>query len=176
MEIWKPVVGYENRYLISNKGNLKSLGGFWINKKGTIVKFNPRIMKQFNTQGYLYSNLCNGIKQTPKKIHRLVADAFIPNPENKRNINHIDGNKSNNNLENLEWATHSENLIHAYKLGLHKPKKRNFGDNPRSKKIIDIKNNKIYSSINHLSFESKIPRTTLTRKIKNNKLNQYKYI
>lgn len=72
-------------------------------------------------RGYYIVTLCKGKERKTKKIHRLVAEAFIPNVENKLQVNHIDGNKLNNNVKNLEWCTDSENMIHAYKTGLMKP-------------------------------------------------------
>lgn len=71
--------------------------------------------------GYLKVNLYKDGKGSSKRIHRLVAEAFIPNPDNKPDVNHKDGNKHNNNVENLEWVTKSENMIHAYETGLNKP-------------------------------------------------------
>lgn len=74
------------------------------------------------TTGYSHTELYDGFgKCYRKKVHRLVAEAFIPNPEHKTDINHIDGNKLNNNVENLEWCTKSENMLHAWKTGLVKP-------------------------------------------------------
>lgn len=107
-EIWKPVVGYENRYQVSNLGNIKSL-----NYRGTSV---PGLLKPVKLKlGYLQISTWADGKQYNATIHRLVAEAFIPNPENKPCINHIDGNKLNNRVENLEWCTDSENKVHSYR-------------------------------------------------------------
>ena len=104
MEIWKDIPGYEGVYQVSNLGNVKSL---------------PRMVS--NGKGYL----CIELKDKNGKyhfcgVHRLVAVAFIENPDNKPQINHIDGNKKNNIVENLEWCTNGENQVHAYKMGLNR--------------------------------------------------------
>ena len=106
-EIWKDIVGLEGKYQVSNFGNVKRLAYKKLNKdyKETIIK--PRLHK-----GYLYA--LHGVKGITQLIHRLVAIAFIPNPENKKTVNHIDADKTNNNLSNLEWNTHSEQMRHAY--------------------------------------------------------------
>jgi hypothetical protein len=82
-------------------------------------------MRKFqNNQGYLYLILKKGCRKHTLKVHRLVASAFIPNPENKPAVNHIDGNKGNNQASNLEWVSTSENLRHAWATGLHGEKTR----------------------------------------------------
>ena len=112
-EIWKDIPGYEGHYQISNHSNVRTL--CYLNKKNCIKLLKPVKAKT----GYLVVNLHKNNKATIKYVHRLVAEAFIPNPENKPHINHIDGNKSNPAINNLEWVTPSENQIHAYNLGLH---------------------------------------------------------
>lgn len=106
-EIWRDVLGYEGFYKISNLGRLMSLNR--TDKKGSNI-----IMKPYQSRGYFQVNLkVKGIRKM-KHIHRLIAIAFIPNPENKPHINHIDGNKGNNSMSNLEWCTPQENVRHAY--------------------------------------------------------------
>ncbi len=105
-EIWKDIPGYEGIYAISNLGVIRRFDR--IKKLG--VKDN----------GYLTANLSLKGKTRNFYPHRLVAIAFIPNPENKPDVNHIDGNKKNNSVTNLEWVTKSENMIHANKTGLTK--------------------------------------------------------
>lgn len=113
-EIWKDVVGYEGLYQVSNLGRVKSL--FRIitqnNGQGVIYKrsVKERILKQFlNHMGYYVVMLAkDGVNKT-LRVSRLVGMAFLPNPENKPEIDHIDGNPQNNNVNNLQWCTHKEN-------------------------------------------------------------------
>ena len=108
-EIWKDVPGYEGLYQVSNMGRVKSL---IVSRAHPIA---PRILAlSEDRKGYLRCRL----KDRSVPIHRLVAVAFIQNPGNKPQVNHIDGNKKNNCTENLEWVTNTENQRHAFNLGL----------------------------------------------------------
>jgi len=109
-EIWKEVSGFNGMYRISNCGRLESIfTGSPIIREPSLNKGYPSICLRINK------------KTINKRIHRLVAEAFIPNPDNKKTINHIDGNKQNNHVSNLEWCTQKENVQHAYRIGLSKP-------------------------------------------------------
>jgi hypothetical protein len=114
-EIWLPVKNWEGLYEISSYGRVKSL------PKGDGNGNRERILKQgnepSNTTIYKSVRFSKDGKVTKYIVHRLVAEHFIPNSENKPQINHIDNNGSNNNIENLEWVTGSENMIHAQKQG-----------------------------------------------------------
>lgn len=106
-EIWKNVVGYEGVYQVSNLGNLKRL-----------FKNKERMLSgREDKDGYIEVILSR--KQSKKfcRLHRLVAEAFIPNIDNKPQVNHKDRNKKNNKVENLEWVTCSENTIHTFETG-----------------------------------------------------------
>lgn len=116
IEEWRPVCieGFENRYMVSSFGNVLSFP--------TKRRSHSRVLKPKTTwDGYLETALTgdNG-KCKFIRTHRLVAIHFIPNPDNKPEVNHKDGNKFNNRVDNLEWVTSSENQIHAYKAGLQK--------------------------------------------------------
>lgn len=137
-EIWVDIEGYEGIYQVSNFGRIKSLSRPIFNGKGYFLS-KERILKgSKNEKGYLQVELLG----KPTLIHRIVAIIFIPNPNNLPQVNHIDGDKSNNCVENLEWCTNSENQLHAYRLGLNK---RSEYAGKSKKKIcqIDLKTKKI---------------------------------
>jgi hypothetical protein len=115
---WKDVEDFVGYYLVSNDGCVKSL-----KRNGTIS--GDRILKQKVRQkdGYMEVHLQNPKSDKRRLVHRLMAIAFIPNPENKPQVNHRNGIKTDNRIENLEWATHQENMDHAVKFGLIKKKK-----------------------------------------------------
>lgn len=110
-EVWKPIEGYEGMYEISNLGRIKS---FKTNKQ------NGKILKLNTCSRYSKCILSKNGISTTFNIHRLVAQTFIPNPDNKLEINHIDGNRFNNCVSNLEWCTRKENMEHASKNRLMK--------------------------------------------------------
>lgn len=124
MEIWKDVVGYEGYYQVSNLGNIRSVDRVIYSDKlhiGTKRKLDGKMLKPYvNAHGYLALTLTKNGKEKSLRVHRLVAEAFIKNPNNYDQINHIDGNKTNNKVENLEWCNNQHNVIHAYKNGLTK--------------------------------------------------------
>lgn len=107
-EIKKDVVGYEGLYLVNELGEVYS------------VKSGRQLTPCENRFGYLNVCLRKSGKGKTEKVHRIVAKAFIPNPENKPQVNHIDGNKKNNCADNLEWVTNSENKKHAFVSGISK--------------------------------------------------------
>jgi hypothetical protein len=110
-ETWKDIDGYNNAYQISNLGNVRSA-----HKSKKILKTDKD-----DPDRYVSVTLYLSVgKRRKEKIHRLIAKAFIPNPENKSQVNHINGNKKDNSLEIFEWCTPSENVIHSYKTGLQK--------------------------------------------------------
>lgn len=111
-EIWKPIPGHEEYYEVSNLGRVRRIKSSAGAKAGRILK------GYLDSIGYLGVTLSINGKVRGFFIHRLVAMTFIPNPENKREVNHKDGNKTNNSVSNLEWATRSENVMHAYNTGL----------------------------------------------------------
>ena len=132
IEIWKAIAECNGIYYISDYGRVKS---FKCGKE--------RIMKPYLTdKGYLRIGLWGNDKQKMHKIHRLVANAFIENIDNKPDINHKDGIKTNNHIDNLEWMTQQENIKHAWENGLCESSR-----SARSKPVIDILTNKKYDSL-----------------------------
>lgn len=122
---WKEIKGYEGKYIISNYGEIISLPRYKQNKSKLQYVEPKEILRYVNPKnGYVYVQLWNNAKYKNIRLHRLVAQTFIPNLENKPQINHIDGNKQNNKADNLEWCTQSENSKHAYRIGLAKPRGR----------------------------------------------------
>lgn len=121
-EIWKNIKRYENLYKVSNWGRVKS------------ARNNILLKLHIQKNGYLRVSLSKNGKIKYYNIHRLVAEAFIPNPNNYPIINHIDGNKKNNNVKNLEFCTYSHNNKEARRLGLNISKKGKY--NHKSRKVV----------------------------------------
>ena len=99
-ETWKDINNYEGYYQISNLGRVRN------------IKYNRFLTNHLNHKGYNRTCLCKNSKQKVMRIHRLVAEAFIPNPESKQEVNHKDFDKTNNKVSNLEWVTGKENIRH----------------------------------------------------------------
>ena len=121
MEIWKEIKNYEEFYEVSNLGRIRRKSGY-VNSG---IKYNDKrfiegkILKQnLKRNGYLTVDLCKNNQVKTISVHRLVAIAFCDNVENKIQVNHKNGKKTDNRAENLEWVTISENRIHAYQTGL----------------------------------------------------------
>ena len=169
MVIWKDVEGFEGLYRVSSEGVLISTPRQ--GAKGGVVKGYP------TRQGYMEYCLHKNNKVKRVCVHRVLAKHFIQNPENKPFVNHIDGNKSNNNIENLEWVTRQENVEHAVRTGLLNNKGEN---HPQSKitdqevlEIRDLYKNKIYNQREigeiygvHPSYVSSIVRNEYRKAVK----------
>jgi hypothetical protein len=135
-EIWKEIDGYDGIYEVSNKGRVKSLARFDLQGH----KLKERILRPaVNSSGYCTVCLSKGGHRRLFTVHRLVAQTFISNPENKPSVNHIDGDKTNNATTNLEWNTYLENMRHAINTGLKKDKGEKHGNSKLTEKqVIEI--------------------------------------
>lgn len=134
IQIWKAIPGYEGQYEISNSGLVMRI---YKNKVKSKI-----LSTRINNCGYVEVRLSKNSKTITKFIHNLLAQTFIPNVNNRLEVNHINGIKTDNHLSNLEWVTHSENMIHAYKSCLLKK---------LSKPVIDRCNDKEYQSAKEAS-------------------------
>lgn len=117
MEIWKDIPGYEGKYQVSNLGNVKSINYKQTGREGLLTPVDT-------ANGYCGVNLRDKISHKKLvNVHRLVGTLFVPNPENKPQINHINGDKRDNRADNLEWCTASENQNHSLGIGLRHTRK-----------------------------------------------------
>lgn len=153
-EKWYSICGYAGYYEISDTGIVRSIPRVINILNGGKRKLTGKIIKpRPNNCGYLEVRLSMFGMLTTKFVHILLAEIFIPNPENKKEINHIDGNKLNNSIENLEWVTHAENIKHAYKLGLCKVENKQIP-------VVDICTGKEFKSVKQAAELNNIPYST----------------
>jgi hypothetical protein len=170
-EIWKDITGYEGLYKVSSYGRIKSLIDHYGNERVLILK------NIVNDRGYLRVNLYKLGKIKTLKVHRIVAIEFIPNPDKKKQVNHIDGIKINNYISNLEWNTGHENIKHSWKIGLRKPlvftdlHRQRIGI-AKSKQVINYLNGEVYESIRQASLAYSISAPYLSRML-NGKCKNY---
>ena len=148
MEVWKDIKGYEGYYQISSFGNVKNI------KTGKIL------IGDTNNIGYRRVWLYTPIKKR-MFVHRLVAEAFCDNPENKPIINHKDGDKLNNSSDNLEWVTRSENDLHAFRLGLRKSYPCQFKHKIAAYNIVTKELCKTYDNVEECAKALNIARTNI---------------
>ena len=169
MEIWKDVVGYEEYYEVSSEGNVRSKDR-WVNNKGTIEFRKGRVLKQCDNRGYKLVTLCKDAFPFKAKVHRLVADAFIPNPDNKPEVDHINGDRGDNRAENLRWCTKTENMRNSV----------------TKKKLSDLKSKPVYmvcadgtvmvfKSLLECSEQTSITRNTLYTSLNGKELTNYDF-
>ena len=149
--IWKDIPNFEEKYQASTKGEIR-------NKK------NNKIVKQYvNNKGYYTISLYINNKQSRYNVHTFIAKTFIKNSNNLPLINHIDGNKLNNNIENLEWCTSKHNIKHAYDNGLKKGYRKKVYQYDKSDKLIAI-----YESQTLASMITKIKQSGISRSCNSN--------
>jgi len=120
-EVWKDIEGYDGYYKVSNEGNVKSLDRIVLGNRGSKCRRVGRPMKlRVEKNGYVRVALSSDGKNIKFSVHRLVGIAFLDNKKGLPEINHIDGNKENNNVENLEWCSSRDNQLHAFASGLQR--------------------------------------------------------
>ena len=167
-EKWKDIKGYEGIYQVSNYGNVRVLDRYVWNHNGFVKRKGKILKPSLNKYGYKDVMLSKDNVRKKYRINRLVAEAFIENPENKEQVNHIDRNKTNNNVNNLEWVTRQENITHSYLL-----------NNENSNMILlkDDSGKAIsqYSSIKALSDCTNISVGGIFKTLKNNNI-RFEYI
>jgi hypothetical protein len=149
-QIWRDLKDFKGLYQVSNLGKVRSLNRRVYHSGNQTTHFHKgRILSsRINNSGYLSVRLSKEGFVVTRFVHRLIAEAFVPNLQDKPCVNHKDGNKLNNEIDNLEWVTHKENMQHAYKIGLIKKKnKKSLFNHTMNKievhiKIIRTKNEK----------------------------------
>lgn len=198
MNNWINITGFGSEYYQINKDTLKikSIDRIVPHWRGGERLMKGRVLRQVkDARGYLI--VCFAVDGVIKnqKVHRIIANAFVPNPDNKPEINHINGIKHDNRIENLEWCTSSENQIHAFRIGLQKGKKgkdnpmygklkesnpnygRKTGKNaPNAKLVLNTSTGIFYESIKEAAFSFNIKSATLVNALLGNRKNNTPFI
>lgn len=159
----------------------KNFDNYYIDTNGEVYSFKTKRWLKLSKDSKGYKVLKRRNKPDIR-VHRIVAQLYIPNIDNKNEINHKNGIKTDNRIENLEWTTHQENCKHAYKTGLHKPseiqkeKARQFCIKTKSRRCINLQTGKIYNSTKEASRETKIPNSVICYQLNHSQHPQWKYL
>jgi Trp operon repressor len=171
IEVYVDISNYEGYYQVSNYGNVRSLDRVITEQTGKTQTLKGRILKPHtNSSGYYQINLNRKSIRTTFAIHQLVAQAFLDNRSRKPTVNHINGIKTDNNVNNLEWATYSENLEHAYKNKLRTSVlsqavgEKNYKRKLTPEQVIEIKRLLVAGNLTHREIATKfsVARSTIT--------------
>jgi len=127
--IWKPISGYEGRYSVSDTGSIRN-------------DITGNVLGQWINGGYMYVKLCKDYEAKTKRVHRLVAEAFCHRSPEKTDVNHINGDKTDNRAANLEWVTKSENMIHAVESGLQRKTSTGY-----IKRVVCLDDGKVFNGV-----------------------------
>lgn len=181
--IFYQIKNFEGRYEISEDGSsVRSIQRMVVRGLGGMMARAGKIMTISKERGYLKVMLCDNGKRGIYALHRLMAETFIPNPEHKPCVNHINGIKADNRKDNLEWCTQSENILHAYRTGLKKPSRNNGSKGEKNggykrkwdcyhKKVIDIRTGKEYKSLKEASISIGMAYAHLSLCLNNKRIN-----
>lgn len=169
-EIWKDIPGYERLYQASNLGQIRSLDRtveYVKHYSGRDVKavhnFKGRVLKQSFTSGYLGVLLSVDGNKTSELVHRLVASTFVDNPDNKPQVDHRDGDRTNNHVDNLLWVTSKENHANTISKGQHTCQQES-----KTKQVIDVDTGEIFNSMMSAERKYKIPVGRISSAIRSN--------
>lgn len=169
MDEWRCIFEYEN-YQVSNKGRVRSINRYIQCSNGVVRHVDERELTPSSNKGYLEVCLYKDGQAATKQIHRLVAAAFLPNPQNLAEVDHIDGNKQNNRVENLRWISHVDNIAAAKNNGqlntefwLKSIQKSN------SKPVKDLVSGKSYSSMQEAALDTGLHSDSISNSIRQNR-------
>lgn len=162
LEVWKSVDGYNDWYEVSNLGRVRSIDRYVTYSDGRVQFYHGQYLKSsIQLSGYCTVGLRTRSSRKTVSVHRLAAKAFIPNPENKREVNHMNGDKADNRVENLEWVTTKENQRHARLCGLDRP-----DTNPQCRRIRCIETGEIFYSVHECARRFNVSDATIYDRMK----------
>jgi len=182
IEIWKDVIGFEGLYQVSNTGNVKSMPKHIKNGVSSFVSEVNILKNSLTGGGYYRVNLRSNSTTKSMLVHRLIAMAFIPNPQGKLYINHKNGIKTDNSIDNLEWCTHRENMVHAFETGLIKVDRdvrlKNIGKaiDSNNKKLLNTQTGIYHFGIHKVAKEINIQVSSFQRMLQGKKTNITPYV